>query len=66
MTPSPSPKSCLTPYSLAFALGCCPAPSVPSGGARAQERAEAAITLSTEQGFPLWLVQGAMSKAGPG
>ena len=33
-------------------------------GQRAKERAEAAITLSTEQGLPFWLAQGSHAAAG--
>ena len=48
------------PFSLGFALACCHVPSVPPGGACTQERAEAAISLATEQGFPHWIAYGAI------
>ena len=39
-----------------FCLGFCGrVPSVPPRGACAQEHAEAAISLATEQGFPYWM-----------
>ncbi len=50
------------PFSLAYALSVgCHAPSFRRERQVAQERAEAVITLSTEQGFPYWLALGTMS-----
>ena len=46
------------PFSLAFALCYEPGLSAPPGGAAVQEQAEAAIALSTEQGFALWVGMG--------
>jgi predicted ATPase len=47
------------PFSLAFALGSAAlCHFLRREGQPAQERAEATITLSTEQGFPFWLAYG--------
>jgi predicted ATPase/class 3 adenylate cyclase len=47
------------PYSMAFALGrSAVLHQLRREGQAAQERAEATITLSTEQGFTLWLAAG--------
>jgi predicted ATPase len=58
------------PFSLAYALGCAAQfHRLRREGQIARERAEAVITLSTEQGFPFWLAIGtvvrgwALSKA---
>jgi class 3 adenylate cyclase/predicted ATPase len=61
------------PFSLALALDFAAiVHQLRREGQAAQERAEAAITLSTEQGFPLWLAPGtilrgwALAKQGQG
>ena len=47
------------PYSLAYALGfAARLHQFRREGQQTHEQAEAAITLSTEQGFPLWLAVG--------
>ncbi len=49
------------PFSLAYALGsAAPFHVFRREESLAQERAEAVITLSTEQGFPFWLARGAI------
>ena len=49
------------PFSLAYALGCAAQfHLLRREGQLARERAEAVITLATEQGFPYWLAVGTM------
>src|SRR5439155_1323894 len=53
------------PFSLAYALGIAAwFHSVRREGQLARERAEAVMTLSTEQGFPYWLAFGTMVRGG--
>src|SRR5262249_26283778 len=53
------------PYSLAFALGfAATIPALRREGQRAQEWAEATITLSTEQGVLFWLAWGMTARGG--
>jgi predicted ATPase len=53
------------PYSLAYALGhAASLHLLRREGPLVRERAEAVITLSTEQGFPYWLAQGMMMQGG--
>jgi tetratricopeptide (TPR) repeat protein len=53
------------PFSLAFALGVAASfHLLRREGTLARERAEAVITLSTEQGFPYWLAAGTMVRGG--
>ena len=49
------------PFSLSFALSCAAMfHQFRREGRAAQERAEAAISLATEQGFPYWMAHGAI------
>ena len=51
------------PFSLAYALGCAAAlHQLRREVQAAQERTEAVIALSTEQGFPLWLAVGTIRR----
>jgi DNA-binding winged helix-turn-helix (wHTH) protein/tetratricopeptide (TPR) repeat protein len=53
------------PFSLAYALGCAAwFHLLRREGQIARERAEAVMTLSTEQGFPTWLAFGTMMRGG--
>jgi len=53
------------PYSLALTLGFTAVVHLLRGeGLLAQERAEAVMTLSAEQGFPTWLAEGTMVRGG--
>jgi predicted ATPase len=53
------------PFSLAYALDLAAMlHRLRQEGQAAQERAEAAMTLSTEQGFPLWLALGMILRGG--
>jgi class 3 adenylate cyclase/predicted ATPase len=53
------------PYSLTLTLGFAAVVHLLRGeGPLAQERAEAVMTLSTEQGFPTWLAEGTMVRGG--
>jgi predicted ATPase len=53
------------PFSLAYALGIAAwFHSVRREGQLARERAEAVMTLSTEQGFPYWLAFGTLVRGG--
>src|SRR5262249_17292341 len=53
------------PFGLAFALGLAASfHLLRREGSLAGERAEAVMTLATEQGFPFWLAQGTMVRGG--
>ena len=61
----PWPQELSHPFSLAYALGFAAwFHLLRREGQLAQERAEAVITLSTEQGFPYWLAVGTIVRGG--
>jgi TOMM system kinase/cyclase fusion protein len=63
--PFPLAQELSHPFSLAYALDFAALlHQLRQEGQVAQERAEAAMTLSTEQGFPLWLAIGMILRGG--